>query len=439
MKIIIKKFKSDLPCKVKDYEFTKLREDESRLLKTSEVADKTIVGRASFMDYFGCVDFDGIVLVRKQSGFHLIFRFKVKDGKRSYEAIDGFVLPVNPELYLMDDKVVVYSFDQINPTPKNSKLKFSTKNINKYTKFIDMGSSYKYYYAVITPITKQGESIDMGLDKDFEKDIQKLWDEHGGDGKGIKITNITDGKCSKQSACIIDLKSQYIEHAIIKKFGDIQDPKSIDLHNHILPGVDDGSGSESESIELADELKDLGIKQIVLTPHDNDEFFNPSLQDQKFPKLNDDVKEKLSLSNEHRVTDKFINTAHIDKGLKKHPYGFILIEFGQDEDRKDILKKVARLTALYQFCIIAHPERYKNLTVHDIEMISGTGALTQCNYKSIDDQEDEDVVAKIKDLRDKDIIDLLSTDTHNLDHIAETKSHINDFKDCHTFNLAFKL
>lgn len=439
MKVKLINFSSDLPCKVKDYEFTQLRDDESRLLKSSEIANKKIVGKGTFMDYFGCVDFDGLVLVRKKSGLHLIFRFKVKDGKRSYEAIDGFILPANPELYLMDDKVVLYSFDQTKTTPKNSHLNFEAKNLDKYAKCVKMGSGYNYYYAVVTPISKQGDKLSMHLDKDFQADIQKLWDDHGGEGKGIKVTNLTDGKCSKQTACIIDLTSQYVEHTIMKKSGDIQDPTSIDLHNHILPGVDDGSGSEYESIELAKDLENMGITQIVLTPHDNDDFYNPSLQDQKFPDLDKDTKEKLALANEHRITDDFINTAHIDRGLKKHPYGFIMLEFGQEEDRKDILKKVARLTALYQFCIIAHPERYKNLTVHDIEMIGSTGALNQCNYKSIDPKEDEDVVAKIKDLRDKDLIDLLSTDTHHAEHIDETKSHLDDFKNCHTFNLAFKV
>lgn len=41
----------------------------------------------------------------------------------------------------------------------------------------------------------------------------------------------------------------------------------IDIHNHILPRVDDGSRSMEESIELIKNLKEKGVTGIVLTPH----------------------------------------------------------------------------------------------------------------------------------------------------------------------------
>ncbi|WP_035358539.1 CpsB/CapC family capsule biosynthesis tyrosine phosphatase, partial [Acholeplasma equifetale] len=40
-----------------------------------------------------------------------------------------------------------------------------------------------------------------------------------------------------------------------------------DIHNHILPNVDDGSKSIEESLLMIDMLYQQGIKKIVLTPH----------------------------------------------------------------------------------------------------------------------------------------------------------------------------
>ena len=40
-----------------------------------------------------------------------------------------------------------------------------------------------------------------------------------------------------------------------------------DIHNHILPGVDDGSGSLQETLELVQNEHDQGIRHIVFTPH----------------------------------------------------------------------------------------------------------------------------------------------------------------------------
>ena len=43
--------------------------------------------------------------------------------------------------------------------------------------------------------------------------------------------------------------------------------KRIDIHTHILPGVDDGSKSINESLEIIDYLKSVGITDIILTSH----------------------------------------------------------------------------------------------------------------------------------------------------------------------------
>ena len=41
----------------------------------------------------------------------------------------------------------------------------------------------------------------------------------------------------------------------------------IDLHCHILPGLDDGSGSIEESLEMARVAAEEGVRTIVATPH----------------------------------------------------------------------------------------------------------------------------------------------------------------------------
>ena len=41
----------------------------------------------------------------------------------------------------------------------------------------------------------------------------------------------------------------------------------IDIHCHILDGVDDGPQSLDESVELCNKLKEAGISGIIATPH----------------------------------------------------------------------------------------------------------------------------------------------------------------------------
>lgn len=43
----------------------------------------------------------------------------------------------------------------------------------------------------------------------------------------------------------------------------------IDIHCHILPGLDDGAGNMSDAVEMADLAAYCGIKSIIATPHSN--------------------------------------------------------------------------------------------------------------------------------------------------------------------------
>jgi protein-tyrosine phosphatase len=49
----------------------------------------------------------------------------------------------------------------------------------------------------------------------------------------------------------------------------------IDIHCHILPGIDDGSQSWETSIGMAQMAYEDGIRHIIATPHFNDRAYNP--------------------------------------------------------------------------------------------------------------------------------------------------------------------
>ena len=41
----------------------------------------------------------------------------------------------------------------------------------------------------------------------------------------------------------------------------------VDMHSHVLPGIDDGAQTLEESLVLVQALMNLGIKKIIATPH----------------------------------------------------------------------------------------------------------------------------------------------------------------------------
>ena len=48
----------------------------------------------------------------------------------------------------------------------------------------------------------------------------------------------------------------------------------VDIHSHILPGIDDGAKNIEESIDLIKGMHELGIKQFISTPHIMQDFLS---------------------------------------------------------------------------------------------------------------------------------------------------------------------
>ena len=100
----------------------------------------------------------------------------------------------------------------------------------------------------------------------------------------------------------------------------------VDIHSHVLPGIDDGAKNIEESLTLISEMKKMGFSKIIGTPH-----IYPGLYDNNnesimgsFEKIKSELKIKISLdySAEYMLDDSLIEKATQKKLLtiKKKPY-----------------------------------------------------------------------------------------------------------------------
>ena len=61
----------------------------------------------------------------------------------------------------------------------------------------------------------------------------------------------------------------------------------IDIHSHILPGIDDGAKTLEESVQLVTEMAGWGFDRLTCTPHITKKFRNtPEIILEKFDILN---------------------------------------------------------------------------------------------------------------------------------------------------------
>ena len=142
----------------------------------------------------------------------------------------------------------------------------------------------------------------------------------------------------------------------------------IDLHSHILPGIDDGCKDEEEAIEVLKTMRKNGTEVLALTPHfrygkDSVEFFihkRGEVYDNLLRAIEESGAEvpKLVLGAEVRYFDS-IADAHMLEALCYEKSRFILIEMPFAKWSRDMLVELNNITVRKGIVpVVAHVNRY---------------------------------------------------------------------------------
>ena len=144
----------------------------------------------------------------------------------------------------------------------------------------------------------------------------------------------------------------------------------IDLHTHILPGVDDGAPDLETSVLMAAVAAESGVTHLVATPHSNqrgafENYASQALQ-VRFDCLCAAVREagiplELSLGMEIFGTGDVPKLLREGRLLTINGGRYLLIEFGFHEDPLRIERLLDQLLAAGYWPVVAHPERYYGL------------------------------------------------------------------------------
>jgi protein-tyrosine phosphatase len=172
-----------------------------------------------------------------------------------------------------------------------------------------------------------------------------------------------------------------------------------DLHSHLVPGVDDGTRTISESVQALEALYRQGVRAAVTTPHlllphlasDGDIQRELDGHRRAFDELTVACRGRadlpaLSLGQEIWAPDASAVRRVVRRSDVGLPGKFLLVEFGFDLEgnHNDVISEV--LNAGRQV-LIAHPERYRYLPGHEPLEVMRTwqelGALLQVNVGSL--------------------------------------------------------
>lgn len=194
----------------------------------------------------------------------------------------------------------------------------------------------------------------------------------------------------------------------------------IDMHTHILPNVDDGSHDSETSLEMLNEEVKDGIKEVILTPHTG--FNSPQWYEKdELEKFFNDFKEKakeinvkLYLGSEVLVTPQFTKGLKENRIKSLNDSKYLLVEFKFKEEAENIFNGVYNATCFGYIPIVAHPERYMNMSLDLALKLKYLGALLQINTTSILGQFGHSIKKMAKTLIKNGLVDLVASDCHSM-------------------------
>ena len=186
----------------------------------------------------------------------------------------------------------------------------------------------------------------------------------------------------------------------------------VDIHSHILFGVDDGAKDLKESLELLRQAEKAGYTDIVCSSHYYIGKFENKNYDENFSILNEAIqKEKIKVKiykgNEFAIDERYFFHA---KNINRINGGkYFLVEL-----RTNLLYSVCRdffkeLLKRDIIPIFAHVERYGYIKVSELKELYEMGVILQMNVKAA-----ANPIPKVKHLLEEKYIGVLATDTHRV-------------------------
>lgn len=202
---------------------------------------------------------------------------------------------------------------------------------------------------------------------------------------------------------------------------------SVDIHCHILPGIDDGSKSVAESKVMIDAYHELGFKKIIATPHimkgtypNTKETISNSFEELK-KGLGNQVNLIHNTAAEYMIDEDF--EGFLDAGsLLPLKDKFILVEMSYFQQPINFQQNIFKLLHNGFVPILAHPERYNFIkNIEEYYELKAFGCMFQLNLLSLTDHYGEIVRKKASLLLKKNLYNFLATDAHHVRHLMEIK------------------
>lgn len=195
----------------------------------------------------------------------------------------------------------------------------------------------------------------------------------------------------------------------------------IDLHSHILPGLDDGARTIEETFNLIKEAEEAGFEAIISTSHYMEGYYETNVAERdvwlQSIQKNLHIKNlgmKLYLGNEIYFSEHIIKLLEERRASTINDTSYVLFEMPLNAEPLNMYDVIYSLLQYKLVPILAHPERY-SFVQQEPELIYDLiqkGVLMQCNYASIIGYYGEKAKLIAKKMFENKSVHFLGSDVH---------------------------
>ncbi len=204
----------------------------------------------------------------------------------------------------------------------------------------------------------------------------------------------------------------------------------IDIHNHILPGIDDGAKTVDDSIALIKAFEEFGVTRFIATPHIMHNYYpntketidNALSQVQQAMIIHDKKHISIDAAAEHMIDDNFEHLLETGSVMPIRT-AYLLVEMSYLQPPINFEEAIIKTASNGFYPILAHPERYGFLhnRMRKYTEYKEQGILFQMNLLSLGEYYGKEVPKVANELLQEGLIDFLASDVHNLGQLDSLK------------------
>lgn len=202
-------------------------------------------------------------------------------------------------------------------------------------------------------------------------------------------------------------------------------PLKVDMHSHLLPGIDDGSKSMAETIQLIVRLNELGFEKLYTTPHIMQDYYKnspeiilPLLAQVQKELEKRQINVRIEAAAEYYLDEGFVKKLDSEK-LLTFGDNYLLVETSYMNKPRQLEEVFFKLKTKGYKPILAHPERYVYMydDFSEYEKLYERGILFQLNINSLTGYYSPKAKQIAEKLIDQKMINFAGTDCHAERHL----------------------